>query len=156
MQRARRWTVTVLAGAGSFVICLWAARAAPFGFLPAAEADRWLVATAFATTVATLVGAGAGWWAGAGDRGRPAPVPPDNPSPVARSRFWRGGRAVRQSARASDAARVTQMAGHRSPGHAVTEERPGKVTQRATASGQARVTQVGGSDGTTGPERGDR
>lgn len=153
MQGARRWAVTVCAGAGTFVICLWAARVAPFGFLPTAEADRWLVATAFATTVATMVAAAAGWWAG--ERGRPGSVPPDNRSPEAPGPPPRSGRrAVRQSATASDAARVTQVAGHLR--QAAPEERPNRVTQRATASGRAGITQVGGSDGTTGPERGDR
>ncbi|MEU3091546.1 hypothetical protein ACWCQ0_25920 [Streptomyces massasporeus] len=153
MQRARRWAVMVFAGAGSFVICLWSARAAPFGFLPRAEADRWLVATTFAATVTTLVGAAAAWWAG--DRGRPGTVPTDNRSPQT-SGPHRSGIRVRQSATASDAGRITQIAGHRDPGRAGPEERPDRVTQRATASGRAGITQVGGSDGTTGPVRGDR
>ncbi|NEE07920.1 hypothetical protein G3M58_15840 [Streptomyces sp. SID7499] len=153
MQRARRWAVTVFAGASSFVICLWAARAAPFGFLPRTEADRWLVATTFAATVTTLVGAAAAWWAG--DRGRPGTVATDNRSPQTAGRL-RPGNQVRQSATASDAARVTQIAGHRNPGHTGPEERAGRVTQRATASGRAGITQVGGSDGTTGSVRGDR
>ncbi|MGW6543474.1 hypothetical protein ACWGBH_11595 [Streptomyces massasporeus] len=153
MQRARRWAVTVFAGAGSFVICLWSARAAPFGFLPRTEADRWLVATTFAATVTTLVGAAAAWWAG--DRGRSDAAATDNRSRVT-SGPPRSGIRVRQSATASDAGRVTQIAGHRHPGHAGTEERPDAVTQRATASGRAGITQVGGSDGTTGPVRGDR
>lgn len=153
MQRARRWAVTVLAGAGSFVVCLWAARAAPLGFLPRAEADRWLVATTFAATVTTLVGAAAAWWAG--DRGRPGTLATDNRSPLT-SGPPRSGIQVRQSATASDAGRVTQIAGHRNPGHAGPEERPDNVTQRATASGRAGITQVGGSDCTTGPVRGDR
>ncbi|MFD8223151.1 hypothetical protein ACFV16_03145 [Streptomyces massasporeus] len=153
MQRARRWAVAVFAGAGSFVVCLWSARAAPFGFLPTAEADRWLVATTFATTVTTLVGAAAAWWAG--DRGRSGTDPTGNRSPQT-SRPPRSAPRVRQSATASDTARVTQIAGHRSAGHAGPEERPATVTQRATASGRAGITQVGGSDGTTGPVRGDR
>ncbi|MBX9361113.1 hypothetical protein [Streptomyces sp. WAC04114] len=151
MQRARRWAVTVFAGAGSFVVCLWSARAAPFGFLPTAEADRWLVATTFATTVTTLVGAAAAWWAG--DRGRSGTDPTDHRSPGT-SRPPRSATRVRQSATASDAARVTQIAGH--TGHAGPEERPDTVTQRATASGRAGITQVGGSDGTRGPVRGVR
>ncbi|MFF3689748.1 hypothetical protein [Streptomyces sp. NPDC002187] len=154
MQRARRWAVAVFAGAGSFVICLWSARAAPFGFLPRAEADRWVVATAFATTVATLVGAAAGWRAGY--EGQPGSVPPDNRSPETPDPPGTGGQGVQQEATASDAARVTQVAGNRGRGHAVPEERPGRVTQRATASGRARVTQVGGNDSAAGPERGDR
>ncbi|SMQ13848.1 hypothetical protein SAMN06272771_0125 [Streptomyces sp. Ag82_O1-12] len=153
MQRARRWAVTVFAGAGSFVLCLWSARAAPFGFLPRAEADRWVVATTFATTVTTLVGAAAAWWAG--DRGRPGTVTTDNRPPET-SGPPRSGIRVRQSATASDAGRVTQITGHRNPAHAGPEERPDRVTQRATASGRADITQVGGSDGTTGPVRGDR
>ncbi|KOG42811.1 hypothetical protein [Streptomyces resistomycificus] len=154
MQRARRWAVAVLAGAGSFLICLWSARAAPFGFLPRAETDRWLVATAFATTVATLVGAAAARWAGS--EGRPGSFPPDNRSPEMPDPPGTDGQAVRQGATASDAAQVTQVAGHRGRGHAAPRERPGRVTQRATASGRSRVTQVGGNDGTAGPERGDR
>ncbi|MFH0172378.1 hypothetical protein ACIA6D_03555 [Streptomyces cacaoi] len=154
MQRARRWAVTVFAGAGSFVICLWSARAAPFGFLPRADADRWAVATAFATTVATLVGAAAGWWAG--NERRPGSAPPDNRSPETPDSPGTGGQTVQQEVTASDAARVTQVAGHRGLGHAVPGERPGRVTQRATASGRACVTQVGGNDRTAGPERGDR
>jgi hypothetical protein len=153
MQRARRWAVTVFAGAGSFVVCLWSARAAPFGFLPRAEADRWLVATAFAATVTTLVGAAAGWWAG--DRGHPGTVPPDDRSPDT-SGPRRPGTRVQQNATASDAARITQVAGHRNLQHTDPEERPHRLKQRATASGRANITQVGGSDGTTGPEHGDR
>jgi hypothetical protein len=153
MQRARRWAVMVFAGAGSFVVCLWSARAAPFGFLPRAEADRWLVATAFAATVTTLVGAAAGWWAG--DRGQPGTVPPDDRSPDT-SGPPRPGTRVQQNATASDAARITQVAGHRNPRHTDPEERPHRLTQRATASGRAGITQVGGSDGTTGPGHGDR
>lgn len=153
MQRARRWAVTVFAGAASFVVCLWAARAAPFGFLPSVEADRWLVATTFAATVTTLVGATAAWWAGG--RGRPGTVLTDDRSPEA-SGPRRSATRVRQSATASDAARVTQVAGHRNPGHDDPGERPGRVTQRATASGRAGITQVGGSDSTAGPVRGDR
>lgn len=152
MRGARRWAVTVFAGAGAFVICLWSARVAPFGFLPGAEADRWVVATAFATTVATMVAAAAGWWAG--ESGQPGSVPPDNRPPETSGPPRSGRQAVRQSATASDAARVTQVAGH--VGQAAPEERPSRVTQRATASGRAGITQVGGSDGTTGPERGDR
>ncbi|MER6084438.1 hypothetical protein [Streptomyces sp. NPDC001833] len=135
MQRAGRWVVAVCVGAGSFVGCLWAARAASFGFLPRAEADRWVVATAFATTVAALVGAAAGWWAGAGAEEA-------------------GG--VRQAVTASDDARVTQVAGHRHPGPGAPAERPGRLAQRVRAAGRSRVTQVGGDDGTAGPGRGDR
>jgi hypothetical protein len=153
MQRARRWAVTVFAGTGSFVICLWSARAAPFGFLPRAEADRWLVATTFAATVTTLVGAATAWWAG--DRGRPGAAATDNRSPET-SGPPRSAIRVRQSATASDAGGVTQIAGHRHPGHVGPEERPDRVAQRATASGRAGITQVGGSDGTTGSVRGDR
>ena len=153
MQGAKRWAVTVFAGAGSFVVCLWSARAAPFGFLPSAEADRWLVATAFAATVTPLVGAAAGWWAG--DRGQPGTVPPDDRTPDT-SDPPRPGTQVQQNATASDTARITQVAGHRNPGHVDPEERPQRLTQRATASGRAGITQVGGSDRTTGSERGTR
>ncbi|WP_406435712.1 hypothetical protein OHB00_16745 [Streptomyces sp. NBC_00631] len=132
MQRAGRWVVAVCAGAGSFVVCLWAARAASFGFLPRAEADRWVVATAFATTMAALVGAAAGWWAGAGTE---------------------GAGAVRQAVTASDDARVTQVAGHRRPGPGAATDRPGGLAQHVRAAGRARVTQVGGDDGTAGPGR---
>ncbi len=153
MQSAKRWAVTVFAGAASFVVCLWSARAAPFGFLPSAETDRWVVATAFATTVTTLGGAAAGRWAG--DRGQPPIVPPDGRTPDT-PRTPRPGPRVQQEATASDAARITQVAGHRDPGHADPEARPHRLTQRATASGRAGITQVGGSDGTTGPGHGDR
>ncbi|MEV5954703.1 hypothetical protein AB0M11_13155 [Streptomyces sp. NPDC051987] len=135
MQRVARWVVAVCAGAGSFVVCLWAARAARLGFLPRAEADRWVVATAFATTVAALVGAAAGWWAQAGTE---------------------GAGAVRQDVTASDDARVTQVAGDRRPGPGAPAQRPGVRDQRARAAGRARITQVGGDDGTTGPGRGEQ
>ncbi|MFF7731413.1 hypothetical protein [Streptomyces sp. NPDC007984] len=155
MQRARRWAVTVFAGAGSFVVCLWAARAAPVGFLPRAEADRWLVATTFAATVTTLVGAAAARWAG--DRGRTDAMDQRTPET---SRSPRPEVRVRQSATASDDAGVTQVAGHRSRsrrpgGDGGPEERPGSVTQRARASGRAGITQVGGSDSTMGPSHGE-
>ncbi|MBB4710289.1 hypothetical protein BJ965_000171 [Streptomyces luteogriseus] len=153
MQRARRWAVTVFAGAASFVVCLWSVRAAPLGFLPRAEADRWVVATAFATTVTALVGAAAGRWAA--ERGQPATVSPDGRAPDTPGPP-RPGPQVQQEATASDAARITQVAGHRDPRRADPEERPHRLTQRATASGRAGITQVGGSDGTTGPDHGDR
>ncbi|WP_145968907.1 hypothetical protein [Streptomyces hyaluromycini] len=155
MQRAGRWVVAVCVGAGSFVVCLWAARAASFGFLPRAEADRWVVATAFATTVAALVGTAAGWWAGAGQE-----EPPDGRPPEAADGAGAGRRpAVRQSATASDDAQVTQVAGDRRPGSGASAERPGRLAQRARAAGRARITQVGGNDGTdgtAGPGHGDR
>ncbi|MEU6200241.1 hypothetical protein [Streptomyces sp. NPDC047061] len=148
MQRTGRWVVAVCVGAGSFVVCLWAARAASFGFLPRAEADRWVVATAFATTAAALVGTAAGWWAG------------HEGPPQAADGAGAGRRpAVRQSATASDDARVTQVAGGRRPGPGAPAERPGRLAQRARAAGRARITQVGGndgSDGTAGPGHGDR
>ncbi|MFD4600893.1 hypothetical protein ACFWPQ_23065 [Streptomyces sp. NPDC058464] len=151
MQRGGRWVVAVCAGAGSFVVCLWAARAASFGFLPRAEADRWVVATAFATTVAALVGTAAGWWAG--HEGSPQAA--DGAGAVRRPAVW-------QSATASDDARVTQVAGGRHPGPGAPAERPGRLAQRARAAGRSRITQVGGSDGndgndgTAGPGHGDR
>jgi hypothetical protein len=42
-----------------------------FSWMPRAEADRWVVATAFATLVATVVATGVGWWAG-----QETPAPP--------------------------------------------------------------------------------
>ncbi|WP_217555743.1 hypothetical protein [Streptomyces sp. GbtcB6] len=159
MQRAGRWAVAVCVGAGSFVVCLWAARAAPFGFLPRAEADRWVVATAFATTVAALVGTAVGWWAGTGAGPE---EPPDGRPPGAADGAGAGtGRrpAVRQSATASDDAQVTQVAGDRRPGPGGSAKRPGRLAQRARGTGRARITQVGGNDGndgTAGPGHGDR
>ena len=101
------------------------------------EADRWVVATAFATVAAGAVGAATAWWAGREDS--PAVVPPP------------GGRVVRQRGKASGRAKVTQVGGSRNVPSGGTGAGPGSVEQYADASDDAEVTQTGGDQNTTGP-----
>ena len=51
---------------------MWLAMAVELPFLPKAEADRWVVAAAFATVMATPVVACGAWWAGREYRPGPA------------------------------------------------------------------------------------
>jgi hypothetical protein len=69
-----RWLVAVASTVGTFVICLWLFRFVSFSWMPSADADRWVVATAFAAVAAGAVGAATGWWAGREHK------PPDVPS----------------------------------------------------------------------------
>ncbi len=59
-----RWLIAVASTVGAFGICLWSFRFVSFSWMPHAEADRWVVATAFAAVAAGAVGAATGWWAG--------------------------------------------------------------------------------------------
>ena len=59
-----RWLIAVASTVGAFGICLWLFRFVSFSWMPHAEADRWVVATAFAAVAADAVGAATGWWAG--------------------------------------------------------------------------------------------
>jgi len=67
MLRSVRWVVAVAAVVAAFGLCLWLARSVSFGWMPQGEADRWVVATAFATVAAGAVGVATGWWAGQED-----------------------------------------------------------------------------------------
>src|SRR5205823_5269267 len=60
---AVKWSVTGVAAAVTFGVCLWLAMAVELPFLPKAEADRWVVAAAFAGMMATAVAACGTWWA---------------------------------------------------------------------------------------------
>lgn len=132
MRRSVRWVVAVTAAGVAFGLCLWLARSVSFDWTPRAEADRWVVAAAFASVMAGAVGLAVGWWAGR-----------DEP----------GSGHVRQRARASDQAQVTQLGGSRLVPGGVTRDTdaPNDVDQRAVASGDARITQAGGDQHT--PER---
>src|SRR5438046_10590465 len=63
VSRAVKWSVTCVAAAVTFGVCLWLAMAVELPFLPKAEADRWVVAAAFAGMMATAVAACGTWWA---------------------------------------------------------------------------------------------
>lgn len=136
MARWVRWSVTVVAAAVVFGVCLWAGRSVPFEWMPEAEADRWVVATAFATVMGTVAATAVGWWASREPALPPLPVHP----------------AVSQEATVSGRARVNQAGGNQNipPSPAGAGGRPGRVEQKAEASDDASVTQVGG-DQHTGP-----
>ena len=68
-----RWLIAVASTVGAFGICLWLFRFVSFSWMPHAEADRWVVATAFAAVAAGAVGAATGWWAGR-EHKRPDPA----------------------------------------------------------------------------------
>lgn len=136
-MRSARWVVAVAAVAAAFGLCLWLARSVSVGWMPRGEADRWVVAAAFATVVASAVGVATGWWAG-----REVP-------PALESR----GRHVTQRAKVSDRAQAAQIGGNqnRPGGSATTGHDAGdRVEQDVEASGDARITQVGGDQNTTG------
>ena len=131
MARSLRWIVTGAATVAAFLLCLWLGRAASFGWLPRADADRWALAAAFAAVCAGVVGAAVGWWAG-----RPEPPP-----------AVRSERRVTQRARATGRARTLQVGGDRTaPGAPAprTGDGPSEVRQEADASGHADVHQIGG------------
>ncbi|MGW5774519.1 hypothetical protein [Streptomyces sp. NPDC003863] len=132
MSRPMRWTVAAVAAAVTFWVCLWAARAVSWGWLPKEEDTRFAVAIAFATVAATVVAAGVGWWAGR--EMPPAPTPAPAPAP---------GRTVTQRATASGNGRVTQVGGSRTPANA-SAGGPDRVEQHAEASGHGSITQAGG------------
>lgn len=64
MRRSVRWLAACGMTAITFGACLWAARALSFSWEPKDQADRWLIATAFASVMAGAVLAALGWWAG--------------------------------------------------------------------------------------------
>ncbi|MFH8625095.1 hypothetical protein ACH4A8_25010 [Streptomyces vietnamensis] len=123
MSRPMRWTVAVVAAAVTFWVCLWAARAVSWGWLPKEEETRFAVAIAFATVAATVVAAGVGWWAGREQPPQPEPT-------------------VSQRATATGKGRITQVGGSRTPTPATAA--PARVDQHAEASDEGSVTQVGG------------
>lgn len=63
MRKFLRWVIASLTAVGLFCLCLWLFQFAWFSWLPRDDADRWVVAGAFATVVATVVGAALGSWA---------------------------------------------------------------------------------------------
>ncbi|GGP00250.1 hypothetical protein [Wenjunlia tyrosinilytica] len=142
MARWVRWPVTVVAAAVVFGGCLWVGRSVPFAWMPEAQADRWMVATAFATVVGTVAATAVGWWAG---REQPAPPPPPASSGSGSGSVRP---AVSQEATATGRARVNQVGGDQgtasSPAGAGGGGGPGRVEQKAQASHDASVTQVGG------------
>jgi hypothetical protein len=135
MARWMRWSVAVVAAAAVFGVCLWVGRSVSFGWMPQEEADRWVVATTFATLMGTVAATAVGWWA---SRDQPTPVPPSAPP------------AVSQEATASGRARVNQAGGHQNvpffPGG--TGQGPGRVKQKAEASDDASVNQASGNQNT--------
>ncbi|MFC8093362.1 hypothetical protein [Streptomyces sp. NPDC057301] len=137
MSRRLRWLVTVVGAAVVFGVCLWAARTVWFGWMPRAEADRWVVATAFATVMATVAAAALSWWAGHEPSG-----------PITAS----ADRTVVQRATASGRGRVEQAGGHHNTpstadGDASSDVAgmPGRTEQEGEASDEGSVTQVGGN-----------
>lgn len=138
MLRSVRWAVAVGGVAAAFVLCLWGARVVSWGWMPRGEADRWVVATAFATVVTGAVGAAVFWWAGREE----APAAPHS-----------GRRRVRQRATASGRSRISQTGGNRNAPVSGVGAGPGRVVQDAAASDDAEVTQTGGDQNTAGPTR---
>lgn len=135
MARSARWVVTVVVAAVVFGVCLWAGRSVSFGWMPKDEADRWVVATAFATVVATVAATAAGWWAA---RDQPTAVPPTE-------------RAVSQRATASGHGRVNQVGGDQNtpaPPAVGAAGGPTRVEQEAEASDNGWISQVGGDQHT--------
>lgn len=131
-----RWSVTVVFAAAVFGVCLWGARSVSFGWMPKAEADRWVVATAFASVMTTVAAAAVGWWAGREQPGLSL-------SPAERT--------VLQRATASGRGRAEQVGGSQNaPSRPGAGSVPGRVEQVAEVSDDASVTQVGG-DQHTGP-----
>ncbi|MFB8136332.1 hypothetical protein [Streptomyces mirabilis] len=132
MSHLGRWTVTVGVAAVVFGVCLWAARSVSFDWMPDAEADRWVVATAFATVMATVAATAFGWWAG---REQPAPSLPSRE------------RTVSQRATASGRGLSVQIGGSQYTSHAPLRASagsdPGQVEQEAEVSDDASVTQIG-------------
>lgn len=135
MARSVRWAVAVGSVLAAFGLCLWLARAVSWGWMPQDEADRWVVATAFATVASGAVGAGVFWWAGREDASAVSPP---------------GGRVVRQRAKASGRARVSQTGGNLGAPAGRARTGSGSVEQDAKASDDAEVTQAGG-DQNPGP-----
>ena len=82
---ARRAIVAV-ASIAAFVLGLWVDQQLTWSWLPHAEADRWVVAAAFATITATVTLTLAGAWAEkepAAEQPAPPPVAPTAAPPVA-------------------------------------------------------------------------
>lgn len=122
--------VAVASTLAAFGFCLWIGRSVSFGWMPRAEADRWVVDAAFATVMAGAVGAAIGWWA---EREKP------------RSQR-RESRRVSQRGKASRYGELNQVAGNegrRTVGNAGTN-RASRVKQRGRASRGGKLRQVGG------------
>jgi hypothetical protein len=68
VSRAVKWLVTGVASAVTFGVCLWLAALVKLPFLPRAEADRWVVAAAFASVMTACVVACGAWWVGRENR----------------------------------------------------------------------------------------
>ncbi|PJJ04200.1 hypothetical protein BX264_4604 [Streptomyces sp. 2333.5] len=134
MSRSVRWSVAAVVAAVVFGVCLWGARSVSFGWMPEAEADRWVVATAFASVMTTVAAAAIGRWAG---REQPGPSLPS------------GERTVLQRATASGRGRAEQIGGDQNaPFPAGAGSVPGRVEQDAEVSDDASVTQVSGDQHT--------
>ncbi|WP_431683784.1 hypothetical protein [Kitasatospora sp. KL5] len=145
MSRPVRWVVTVGSAVVAFVVCLWLARSASFGWLPKAEADRWVVATAFATVGAGAVATAVGRWAGQTTTPTPAPPAPSPPT----------GQEVIQTAEASGRSRINQVGGNQTMAVPATPADPGvprTVRQDATAMDDGQVDQVAGHQHTEPPK----
>lgn len=133
MARWVRWAVTLVVAAVVFGMCLWVARSMSFGWTPEAEADRWVVATAFATVMGTVAATAVGWWASREELVPPPPPEPELP-------------AVSQEVIASGRARVNQAGRDQNTPASLantTGDIPGRVVQKAEASDDASVNQAG-------------
>ncbi|UXX94332.1 hypothetical protein N7U49_23720 [Streptomyces sp. AD2-2] len=109
---------------------LWAARIASFAWLPRHEGDRWMVAAAFATVVASVTATALAWWAG-----RDSPTLPQ------------ADHEVSQRATVSGQSRVVQVGGHQGATSAadIARSGPKRVEQNVKATDNASATQVGGN-----------
>ena len=98
-MRLMRWLVAVAVAVAVFVVCLWLFRFASWSWMPHATADRWVVATAFASVTAGAAGAAGAWWAS-------REIPQQAGPAVAQQ-----GSRISMRARASRHSQITQVAG---------------------------------------------
>ena len=96
-MRLMRWLVAVTVTVAVFGVCLWLFRFASWSWMPHDTANRWLVATAFASVTAGAVGAAGYWWAGRETPPRAGPAAAEQ------------GSRVDQRARAFGHGKITQV-----------------------------------------------
>ncbi|CAM5665283.1 hypothetical protein SAVIM40S_01072 [Streptomyces avidinii] len=125
MSRPLRWVVVMGGTALVFLLSFKLGQADPFGWLPDKDSDNVAAAAGFGGAMAAAFGLAGAWWAGGGQDGE-------------------GGTAVRQRARASGSARITQSGGAAAPD---------RLDQRARADGDSRVRQSAGGEQDQGAEQ---
>lgn len=114
-----RWVVVLAGTAIVFLVSFKLGQLDPFGWLPDKDADKVAAAAGFGGAMAAAFGLAGAWWASTAQAGE-------------------GQSLVRQRARASGTAQITQSGGAAAPD---------RLDQRARADGDSRVRQTGGSGG---------